>query len=118
MNIRGKKITLRAIEKDDCRLIVEMFNDPEMENLVVGWSFPLSEFSQEKWIEEHYRDQHNLRFVIENEQKETLGIATLVEIDWKNRSAVQAIKPEYRSCSPAAFAVFSAPVCSRYRMDT
>ena len=27
MNIRGKKITLRAIEKDDCRLIVMMFND-------------------------------------------------------------------------------------------
>ena len=117
MNIRGKKITLRAIEKDDCRLIVEMFNDPEMENLVVGWSFPLSEFSQEKWIEEHYRDQHNLRFVIENEQKETLGIATLVEIDWKNRSAVHGIKIAKRTDRGRGIGTDVVMALMRYAFD-
>ena len=37
MNIYGKKVVLRAIELSDCALIQDMFNDPEMENLVVGW---------------------------------------------------------------------------------
>lgn len=92
MNIKGKRVTLRAMEKCDCPLIVEMFNDPEMENLVVGWSFPLAQFAQERWLEEHYRDQNNLRFIIEDERGQAVGVATLVEIDWKNRCAVHGIK--------------------------
>ena len=73
MNIKGKRVTLRAMEKSDCPLIVEMFNDPEMENLVVGWSFPLAEFAQEKWLENHCGDQTNLRFVIEDEKKQKVN---------------------------------------------
>lgn len=48
MNIKGKKVTLRAMEKQDCEMIREMFNDPEIENLVVGWAFPVSSYAQEK----------------------------------------------------------------------
>lgn len=92
MNIRGKKVTLRAMEKKDGPLLVEIFNDPEIENLVVGWSFPLSEFAQEKWLENHYQDQNNFRFIIEDEEGQAVGVATLVEIDWKNRSATHGIK--------------------------
>lgn len=92
MNIKGKKVTLCAMEPQDCGLIVEMFNDPEIENLVVGWSFPLSEFAQRKWLESHYNDQKNLRFVIKDEEGRSLGVATLVDIDWKNRCATYGIK--------------------------
>ena len=92
MNIKGRKITLRAMEKDDCKLVVEMFNDPEMESLVVGWSFPLSQFAQEKWLDNHFADQNNFRFIIEEETGEAVGIATITEIDWKNRCATQGIK--------------------------
>lgn len=42
MNIVGKLVTLRAMERSDCEMVKEMFNDPEIENLVVGWSFPVS----------------------------------------------------------------------------
>ena len=65
MNIYGKKVVLRAMEKTDSDLIIGMFNDPEVEDLVVGWSFPVSRFAQEKWLDAHYGDQKNLRFVIE-----------------------------------------------------
>ena len=64
MNIYGKKVILRAMEIEDCELVREMFNDPEIEDLVVGWSFPLSKYSQKKWYEEHYNDK-NFRFIIE-----------------------------------------------------
>ena len=117
MNIKGKRVTLRAMEKSDCPLIVEMFNDPEMENLVVGWSFPLAEFAQEKWLEDHYRDQNNFRFVIEDENKQAVGIATLVEIDWKNRSAVHGIKIAQKADRGKGIGTDTVMAIMRYAFD-
>lgn len=91
MNIYGKRVLLRAIEKEDCELIRSMFNDPEIEKNVIGWSLPLSQYAQEKWLEQHYNDA-DYRFVIEIEEKVPLGIATLTDIDWKNRKAFHGIK--------------------------
>lgn len=92
MNIYGNKVVLRAMEKSDCELAREMFNDPEIEKLVIGWSFPLSEYSQEQWFMNHHADQNNFRFVIETPEDGKVGIATLTDIDWKNRRAVHGIK--------------------------
>lgn len=38
MNIKGKIVTLRAVELEDMELLRGMLNDPEMEN-GCGWSF-------------------------------------------------------------------------------
>lgn len=92
MNIKGKKVTLRAMERQDCEMIREMFNDPELEHLVIGWAFPVSSYAQEKWFETHYGDNTDFRFVIETEEDGPVGIATLTEIDWKNRHAMYGIK--------------------------
>ena len=92
MNIVGKKVTLRAMEMKDCELIREMFNDPEMENLVVGWAFPVSQYAQEQWLMKNYNNQNSFRFVIETEEDGAVGIATLLDIDWKNRRAGHGIK--------------------------
>ncbi|WP_286033939.1 GNAT family N-acetyltransferase [Fusobacterium necrogenes] len=91
MNIKGKVVTLRAIEKEDLELLREMLNDSEMENLVVGWSFPVSKYQQEKWYENSINDKNNLRFIVEVEG-EALGLATLTDIDWKNRKAFHGMK--------------------------
>lgn len=80
------------MEMKDCEMVSEMFNDPELENLVVGWAFPVSRYAQEKWLENHYNDSINLRFVIETEEDGAVGIATLTNIDWKNRHATHGIK--------------------------
>lgn len=61
MNIKGKKVTLRAMEKQDCEMVREMFNDPEIENLVVGWAFPVSSYAQEKWFETHYIENYDVK---------------------------------------------------------
>lgn len=91
MNIYGKKVVLRAMEPSDCELVREMFNDPELERLVVGWSFPLSQYAQEKWYEKHYGDK-DFRFIIETKDDGAVGVATLINIDWKNRIAEHGIK--------------------------
>lgn len=92
MNILGKRVTLRAMEKADCEMVKDMFNDPELEDLVVGWAFPVSSYAQEQWFANHYNDQTNFRFVIETPEDGAVGIATLTGIDWKNRRATHGIK--------------------------
>lgn len=42
MILKGEKVILRAIEREDQEFLKEMINDPELEKLVVGWSFPVS----------------------------------------------------------------------------
>ena len=92
MIIQGKKVVLRAIEMEDCELVQEMFNDPEIENLVGGWAFPLSLFAQKRWMESHYNDQNGLRLVIDTKEDGSVGIFTLTDIDWKNRRGVIGCK--------------------------
>ena len=72
---------LRAMELSDCELVKEMFNDPELENLVVGWAFPISTYAQEQWLKNHYNDQTSFRFIIETPEDGAVGIATLTDID-------------------------------------
>lgn len=91
MNLKGEKVLLRAIEKEDMEFLREMINDEEMEKNVVGWSFPVSKYEQEKWFESQMLNKNNLRFIIELEGKR-IGLATITNIDWKNRKACHGIK--------------------------
>ena len=92
MNIKGKIVTLRAVELEDMELLRGMLNDPEMEKAVVGWSFPVSKYSQQKWHESAIGNQKNQRYVIETNEDGAVGIAKLYDIDWKNRRATHGIK--------------------------
>lgn len=92
MNIKGKIVTLRQMTRNDMQMICDMFNDPELENLVVGWAFPLSLEQQQRWYDNNIDDNRNFRFVVETADDGAIGIATLVDIDWKNRRAMHGIK--------------------------
>ncbi len=117
MNIIGKKVVLRAMEIDDAEMIVDMFNDAEMENLVVGWSFPLSLYGQKKWIESHYSDKDNFRFVIETEEDGAVGIANLRNIDWKNKSATHGIKLANKERRSKGIGTDTVMAIMRYAFD-
>lgn len=80
------------MSKNDMQMICEMFNDPELENLVVGWAFPLSIEQQQIWFEKNINDSRNFRFVIETPEDGAVGIATLTDLDWKNKRAAHGIK--------------------------
>ena len=117
MNIKGKKVTLRAMEKQDCEMVRGMFNDPEIENLVVGWAFPVSSYAQEKWFESHCGDQNNFRFVIETEEDGAIGIATLTGIDWKNRRAEHGIKLAKKENRSRGLGTDTVMALMRYAFD-
>ncbi len=117
MNIYGKKVVLRAVEKEDCELIREMFNDPELEDVVVGWALPLSKYAQEKWFENHYNDNHNLRFIIETEEDGAVGVATLTEINWKDKRATHGIKLANKERRSKGIGTDAVMAIMRYAFD-
>lgn len=91
MEIYYGKIKLRALEPEDMELLRLTVNDPEMERMVVGWSFPVSKHQQMGWYDRNIANSTNHRFAVDYEGR-FVGISTLTEIDWKNRSAFHGIK--------------------------
>lgn len=95
MNIYGKKTLIRAIEPSDLPLLAEMINDPDIESCVAGWSFPVSEYQQSRWLDSTLNDNKTKRFIIETTDKsenKAIGMIYLTDIDWKNRSVGTGIK--------------------------
>lgn len=117
MNIYGKNVVLRAIEREDTELIKDMFNDPEIENLVGGWAFPLSSFSQERWLESHHNDSEAVRLVIDTKEDGAVGILTLTEIDWKNRRAAVGAKLASRGNRSKGYGTDAIMALMRYVFD-
>lgn len=92
MNIKGDKIILRALELEDAEVLREMINDSEIEKNVAGWSFPVSKHAQIEWIEKVNKSYTDYVFAIEYLDMGCIGVANLINIDWKNRSAFHGIK--------------------------
>jgi RimJ/RimL family protein N-acetyltransferase len=87
MNIKGKLVLLRAIEKDDLPLMQKWANDSEIQYQLGGWHFPTKQEDQLRWFNSLNVNSLHQRFAIEVEEKGLIGTANLVEIDWKNKHA-------------------------------
>lgn len=84
MILYGKKVILRAVEREDIEMLRELSNDPEFEKMVVGWSFPISKKDQEEWFQSCNLNQNTVRFIIETKADGAVGMIGLRDIDWKN----------------------------------
>jgi RimJ/RimL family protein N-acetyltransferase len=92
MIIKGKITTLRAIELEDLDLLKSLINDPTIEKLVGGYSFPVSTYTQIKWFESLKSENNNLRLIVDLKGVGAVGLINLVNICWKNRTAFHGIK--------------------------
>ncbi len=91
MNIRGRFVTLRAIERGDLPLLQTWSNDPEIQYLLGGWHFPSSALMMEKWLERLQTDHLNQRFAVEINTHGLIGMTNLININWKDRNAFTGI---------------------------
>lgn len=87
MNIKGKNVTLRAIEIEDLEILKKWANEPEIQYWLGGWHFPTNMEDQKKWFGGLSANSLNQRFAIETEDLGLIGTANLVDIDWKNKNA-------------------------------
>ncbi|NFE95398.1 GNAT family N-acetyltransferase [Clostridium botulinum] len=105
------------MEREDLELMKEMLNDSEIEKLVVGWSFPVSSYQQNKWYETNIENNNNLRFIIETEDDGAVGLATLTNIDWKNRRANHGIKLANKKNRTKGIGTDTVMAVMRYAFD-
>lgn len=95
MNIEGEKVILRAIEAKDNELLQSIINNPEIENALGGWSFPVSAQNQLDWFGSLKYNDRILRCIIElKENQQAIGVVILSDIDYKNGTAEIHIKLE------------------------
>lgn len=90
--IRGKRVLLRPVERDDLDYLTALANDTEVRSRVVGWDWPLSLSSQEAWFDASHASATTRRFVVENDVGERVGLTGLWDVDWHNRNALTACK--------------------------
>ncbi len=90
--IKGKKVNLRPVEESDLTFCQNLFNDSYLRSVVVGWDFPVSMESQEKWFKSLSTNKNNIRLIVETNEGKLIGLTGLWDIDWHNRNALTAIK--------------------------
>jgi RimJ/RimL family protein N-acetyltransferase len=70
----------------------ELANDPEVRENVVGWDWPLSDAGQQNWFAQSVSHPATKRFIVESETGQSIGLTGFWDIDWRNRTAMTAIK--------------------------
>ena len=90
--IKSKLLSLRPIELNDDVVLQQLINNPLISENVVGWTFPVSLFSQKNWIQSNTNNLSYRLVVVDNETNEAIGITGLWDIDWHNQAAMSAIK--------------------------
>lgn len=87
MILKGKIVTLRPIEESDLEFLQQMTNSPELEESIVGWSWPVSMKDQRQWYQNFRNTDSFSRYIIETEEDGVVGLTGLRNIDWKNGTA-------------------------------
>ncbi|MDW6094660.1 spermidine N1-acetyltransferase [Vibrio rhizosphaerae] len=91
------ELYLRALERQDLRFIHNLNNN---RNIMSYWfEEPYESFDElEELYNKHIHDNAERRFVVENENKQLIGLVELIEINYIHRSAEFQIiiTPEYQ----------------------
>jgi len=87
--IKGKKIVLRALEKNDLRRCWKWINNSEVTR-DMGTSFPKSMHEEERWYEEIQKSERRKVFAIQVGKKH-VGNISLENIDYRSRKATLGI---------------------------
>jgi RimJ/RimL family protein N-acetyltransferase len=91
--ILGKRIRLRALEREDIPTFVRWFNDPELRHYLLMFE-PMSKAKEEKWFDSMLERRDDFLFGIEAQLAERwllIGNIGLHRVSWKDRHAVLGI---------------------------
>lgn len=117
MHIRGKTVTLRAIESRDLVDLQRWANDPSIQKLLGGWHFPVSSRDQEQWFQSLSVNSPNQRFAIETSELGLIGTANLVSIDWQNGNAFHGMLLGDKNVRGKGLALDTVMTMMRYAFD-
>jgi len=85
--LKGKKVMLRPIKRDDLANFLKWFNDPEVTQYLLLY-LPMTEMAEEKWIEEGAKSGvHLVIEAIENDTTKPIGTIALNNLNQRNLTA-------------------------------
>ena len=117
MHIKGKVLTLRAIERADLPTLQKWANDPVTQDGIGEIHFPSSLDFHETWFANLKTDRLNQRFVVETPSGEIIGISSIVNIDWRNRHAWHGLVIGDSSHRGKGYGVDAIMATMRYAFD-
>ena len=117
MNVRGKKVTLRAIAQEDLPTLHRWANDPDIWQLLAGWHFPSSMDYMDHWFRGLKGDERSQRLAIDAPDLGLIGTANLVDIDWKNRTAFHGMMLGDKDIRGRGYGVDTIMAVMRYAFD-
>jgi RimJ/RimL family protein N-acetyltransferase len=118
MNIKGKLVTLRAIELSDLPQLNEWANDTGLWDMLGGWHFPYSLQSTEDWINNiDNNDKNEQVFAIDGQGVGIIGTTNLVNIDWKNKNAFHGMLLGSKKTHGKGYAQDTVMSIMRYAFD-
>lgn len=117
MNIKGRFVTIRAIEKEDLKFLKEMLDDEKIETMTVGDHLPISLYQQEQWYTNNIGKESFLKYMIETPNDGAVGLISLEDLDWKNRSVCVGLKLMEKKCSTTGVGIDAFMAILRYVFD-
>lgn len=117
MNIKGKKVLLRAIEMEDLTLLHKWANDPYINSMIGGWHFPTNMIDQKKWFESLNVNSPNQRFSIVTDEEGLIGTANLININWKDKNAHHGMLLGDKDLRGKGYAVDTIMAIMRYSFE-
>ena len=117
MNILGKIVKLRAIEKEDLPLLHKWANDPEIWKMLGGWHFPSNMNYMESWFNNLGSNPLKQNFAIETVEHGLIGTVNLVDIDWKNNNAFTGLQLGDKDIRGKGYGVDTFMAIQRYAFE-
>ena len=117
MNIKGKKLTLRAIEEADLPVLHKWANDPDLQDVMGNIHFPSSIDFHKLWFENLKNDQLNQRLAIDAPDVGLMGISSIVNIDWRNNHAWHGVMLGDVNVRGKGYGVDAVMATMRYAFD-
>ncbi len=117
MSIKGKKVTLRAIERTDLATLQVWANDDSINQMIGGWHFPTNMRDTETWFEALNLRSLNQRYIIETPGEGTIGSANLVAINWKDRNAEHGLLIGNKDAQGKGYAVDTIMAIMKYAFE-
>jgi RimJ/RimL family protein N-acetyltransferase len=117
MHIKGKELTLRAIERNDLPTLQAWANDPITQDGIGEIHFPSSMDFHETWFSGLKSDRLNQRFVVETPEGAIIGLSSIINIDWRNRHAWHGLIIGDSSHRGKGYGVDAIMATMRYAFD-
>jgi RimJ/RimL family protein N-acetyltransferase len=117
MNIKGRTLTLRAIEESDLARLHKWANDPETQDMIGNLHFPSSMDFHRMWFQNLKTDQLNQRLAIEAPDLGIIGISSILNIDWRNNHAWHGVMLGEANIRGKGYGVDAVMATMRYAFD-